>query len=286
MTDHHRVGAMDRDMDTDSGDLIDAYLGDLSRRLALRVLRPSAADTERIVADAEDHLREAAAAGKAEGMTEEDAQRAAIVAFGPVVTVVRAHRPPVTAVLTTLATAALPLLGIFGLASAVMSVALTAWADYQIVPLGRGGTLAAAPGTTSVVQQSTAAQPSATQQWLDGLWPILARSAPWLIAAAVIGIMALAAHAVIRRRQRAGGRAVPLPGFAFPLAAACTLFLGSAMPAAVHLHLLSDYFPDPVVILGAFAAGAMLALGYALCSLAVLTRWTLRRTRTAQPVAA
>ena len=276
---------MDRDMHTDGGDLIDVYLADLSCRLALRVLRSPAAVAVRIVADAEDHLREAAAAGVAEGWTEEEAQRAAIAAFGPVPAVVRAHRPPAVAVLTTLATAALPLLGIFGLASAVMSVALTAWADHQIAPIVAGGTLGAAPGTTSLVRPSAAAAPVAAPSWLDGLWPVLARSGPWLIAAAVIGMMALAAHAVIRRRQRAGGRAVPLPGFAFPLAAACTLFLGSALPAAVRLHLLSGYFPGSVVALGAFAAGALLALGYALCSVAVLTRWALRHARTAQPVA-
>jgi hypothetical protein len=45
------------------------------------------------VAEAEDHLRETAADGLAAGMTEREAQQAAISAFGSVTAVVRAHEP-------------------------------------------------------------------------------------------------------------------------------------------------------------------------------------------------
>ena len=44
------------------------------------------------MAEAEDHLRETAAAGVAAGMTEIEAQEAAISAFGSVRAVVRAHQ--------------------------------------------------------------------------------------------------------------------------------------------------------------------------------------------------
>jgi hypothetical protein len=44
-----------------------------------------------VLAEAEDHLRESVAAGLAIGMTEREAQDAAISAFGPVRAVVRAH---------------------------------------------------------------------------------------------------------------------------------------------------------------------------------------------------
>jgi hypothetical protein len=48
-------------------------------------------ETSRILAEAEDHLRETVAAGLAAGLTEVEAQEAAISAFGSVRAVVRAH---------------------------------------------------------------------------------------------------------------------------------------------------------------------------------------------------
>ncbi len=68
-------------------DLIAGYLEELCAGL-----RVPAAEAELIAAEAEDHLRETAAAGIAVGMTELEAQQAAISSFGPVRAVVRAHR--------------------------------------------------------------------------------------------------------------------------------------------------------------------------------------------------
>ena len=68
-------------------DLIAGYLAEL--RTGLWV---SAAEAELIVAEAEDHLRETAAAGMTIGMTELEAHQAAISSFGPVRAVIRAHR--------------------------------------------------------------------------------------------------------------------------------------------------------------------------------------------------
>ncbi len=68
-------------------DLITRYLDQM--RAGLRV---PAAEAELIVAEAEDHLRETAAAGLEIGMTELEAHEAAISSFGPVRAVVRAHR--------------------------------------------------------------------------------------------------------------------------------------------------------------------------------------------------
>jgi len=68
-------------------DLIAGYLEELCAGL-----RVPAAEAELIAAEAEDHLRETAAAGLAIGMTEREAQEAAISSFGPVRAVVRAHR--------------------------------------------------------------------------------------------------------------------------------------------------------------------------------------------------
>ncbi len=68
-------------------DLIAGYLAELRAGLWVPV-----AEAELIVAEAEDHLCETAAAGLAVGMTELEAQQAAISSFGPVRAVVRAHR--------------------------------------------------------------------------------------------------------------------------------------------------------------------------------------------------
>ena len=70
-----------------AADLIAGYLENLYAGL-----RVPAAEAELIAAEAEDHLRETAAAGIAVGMTELEAQQAAISSFGPVRAVVRAHR--------------------------------------------------------------------------------------------------------------------------------------------------------------------------------------------------
>jgi hypothetical protein len=68
-------------------DLIAGYLDELYARL-----RVPAAEAELIAAETEDHLRETVAAGMATGMTELEAQQAAISSFGPVRIMVRAHR--------------------------------------------------------------------------------------------------------------------------------------------------------------------------------------------------
>jgi hypothetical protein len=70
---------------TGDRDLIQQYLDEL--RLSLRI--PAVG---RILVEAEDHLRAATAAGMAAGLTETEAQFAAIVEFGPVRTIVYAHQ--------------------------------------------------------------------------------------------------------------------------------------------------------------------------------------------------
>jgi hypothetical protein len=66
-------------------DLIEQYLGRLRASLPAR-------DADRIIAEAEDHLRETERSGLAAGLTGLEAQGAAISAFGSVTAVVRAHR--------------------------------------------------------------------------------------------------------------------------------------------------------------------------------------------------
>jgi hypothetical protein len=67
-------------------DLIARYLAELKAGL-----RTTPERAGQILAEAEDHLRESVAAGLAIGMSEREAQEAAISAFGSVWAVVRAH---------------------------------------------------------------------------------------------------------------------------------------------------------------------------------------------------
>jgi HAAS len=69
--------------------LVEEYLRQL--RAGLRT-RPE--ETSRILTEAEDHLRESMAAGRAAGLTETEAAEAAISSFGTVRAVVRAHQTP------------------------------------------------------------------------------------------------------------------------------------------------------------------------------------------------
>ena len=102
----------------------DEYLSQL--RASLRA-RP--AETSRILAEAEDHLRESAAAGLRAGMTEAEAQEAAISAFGPVRVVARAHqtrRARAAAVLGGCAMTSWKLAGLLLLASGTCDLVLLA----------------------------------------------------------------------------------------------------------------------------------------------------------------
>jgi hypothetical protein len=94
------------------GDLFEQYLDDLYARL-----RCAPRDARRILAEAEDHLREAVSDGLAAGLTQAEAEEQAISSFGSARAVVRAHdreawRFPGRAVLFDLTLAGLKLGGI------------------------------------------------------------------------------------------------------------------------------------------------------------------------------
>ena len=71
-------------------------------RLLRASLRTRPQETSRILAEAEDHLHEAVAAGLAAGLTETEAAEAAISSFGSVRAVARAHQTPRSRVLAAL----------------------------------------------------------------------------------------------------------------------------------------------------------------------------------------
>ena len=100
------------------GDPIEQYLNELRRGL-----RSTPGETEAILAEAEDHLRETAAAGAAVGMTEREAQEAAISSFGPVRAVTRAHLARLARRPAVLAMAAWKLVSLLSLAVGASSMA-------------------------------------------------------------------------------------------------------------------------------------------------------------------
>jgi hypothetical protein len=112
------------------GDQVEEYLDLLYTRL-----RTSPRQARRVLAEAEDHLREATADAVAAGMSEREAQEAAISSFGSVRAVVRAHdarlrRFPALAVAADLVMSAgmlagvgLLAVGVSGLVAQVMNAA-------------------------------------------------------------------------------------------------------------------------------------------------------------------
>jgi hypothetical protein len=108
-----------------AGDVIAGYLAELGT--GLRVPPPEA---ELILAEAEDHLRETAAAGLAIGMTELQAGEAAISSFGPVRAVVRAHRRR-TVTAAAMAMAAWKLTGLLAATVGAGDLATVFWLHFD-----------------------------------------------------------------------------------------------------------------------------------------------------------
>jgi hypothetical protein len=177
-----------------SEDLIERYLAELRGRL-----RTSPEAAAEILAEAADHLRESAAAGLAIGMTKQEAQEAAISAFGSVRAVARAHRRIAPAVADT----AMMFCG------AVSSYLLTVCAVSMVVYVGVDETVSSDP----------ARYPFATPQGYGGP-PVL-----WASAGAV-GLALLASNRIARHlRRRRAQRGSGIPGRVAPLTLAVSLLL-------------------------------------------------------------
>lgn len=188
-----------------SGDLIDQYLTRL--RASLRTPPDRTAE---ILTEAEDHLRESAAAGEALGLTEREAQEEAIAAFGQVRAVGRAHRGP-AAVASELCMAACKIATVYLLVVAATSVLMTilvnllARQSHVLFISGMPrGFVTGRHGATTVFVPVT------------------------IVGVVIAGVIALAGYWWIRRLERRRRAAqVTLLGGYFPLfAAICMLILG------------------------------------------------------------
>jgi hypothetical protein len=198
-----------------SADLIEQYLARLRASLPAR-------DADRIIAEADDHLRETERAGLAAGLTELEAQGAAISAFGSVTAVVRAHRARhfrSSALAGDLATAAWKLSWLI-----LLAAGLTAVLDV-IMEFAVGGDFLAGlvPGLTAaqcrhVMSQYPYAAGNCSQaSFLGGKHGLLTACT----VAGLLGVVLFLTYLAMRDLQRSRGRAAwqVLPAGFFPAVA-------------------------------------------------------------------
>ena len=235
-------------MRDDGQDLIGAYLGELRMRLR-------GPDAELVLAEAEDHLRESVAAGLAIGMSEREAQEAAISAFGPVRAVVRAHGLRKGYVAADLVLTALKLgwTGMF----AVAASGFAALAMNRLV--GRSFVGGAPAGTRFA--------PAQCQYWLS-IWhgahscgqAAMLESSSDAVSLRVLGggaagLVLLGGYLLASLYWRRGGVRV-LPRALFPLAAA------AAFTAGALVLVVCTFTGGPLGVPagpGAYLSGAMVA---------------------------
>jgi hypothetical protein len=236
-----------------SGDLVARYLDEMRAKLRTP-------DADLVLAEAEDHLRESVAAGLAIGMSEREAQEAAISAFGSVRAVVRAHTFRNRQLAAGLVMTALKL-GWTGMLAVAASGLVTAVMNRVF---GRGFVGGAPAGTRY--------SPAQCQYWLS-IWhgahgcaqaAMLESSSDAvslrLIGGGLGGLALLGGYLLALRYWRRGGaRALP-PGF-FPLTAAA-VFAAGALALTV-----CTFTGGPLGVPagpGAYLSGAITALAFAI----------------------
>jgi hypothetical protein len=220
-------------------DLIGEYLAELRASL-----RAAPGETGPIMTEAEDHLRDNVAAGLAGGLTEREAQEAAISAFGSVRAVVRAHESVPGHLLKGRATAAVLgdmflaawKLGSLGLVAVGVSGLVVALMN---VTLGRAFTGQAPAGARFSPADCAywmRAWPSAPTCGVAHMLEASSDAVILRIAAGIVGVALLEAYVIARYvlRRRGLGPAVLLAGY-FPILAACVFGAGALSLAVSQL---------------------------------------------------
>jgi hypothetical protein len=248
-----------RDPVVADADPIAAYLSQLHAGLKI-----APAEVELIMTEAEDHLRETTAAGITVGMTEREAQEAAISSFGPARAVIQAHQARVNrAALRSgeTAIAACKLSALLALSGGVTGLATTASllaADragitvYVFMVRGPSGPLGMVrPRPWSVFG------PAPRNLSIMGTIVTSPSVLTWLSCALAV-VFGLASLGVYRRvRWRVTVRREPLAGV-FPVVAAG--FCGALGTAAIGLCQVGTW---AAIIPGMIAAAVVLAAGCA-----------------------
>ena len=225
-------------------DLIARYLAELKAGL-----RTTPERAGQILAEAEDHLRESAAAGEAMGITERDAQEAAIAAFGGVRAIARAHRRPVAAALAEAGMAAMKLGAVY-----LLTVSAIGWSWVLLekmvrrIPVSPGTTIVLAPaGHARTIEVLTVLAAAAWRCWPD---------------------------TGTRDAGRAKGAPALLGGF-FPLVAmVCMLTLALfVIPLLRTVHLPGEALASaPGIPAAVTFGGVAVAIGYAIQMARILLR--------------
>lgn len=258
---------------------IEEYLEQVRGRL-----RSTPGEASRILAEAEDHLREAVADGLAAGLTEREAQEAAISSFGSVNAVVRAHNARLRR---------FPAL--------IGGLVLAAWKLGCLLLLAAGGSgLLVAAMNVLFGRPFVGAAPAGTRfsaadcrYWLAG-WrgahtcaqaAMLETSSDNVVLRVMAGIFGLAllagyllARQLLRRR---GWEPAVLPEGVFPVAVVCCF--GAACLGLCWLTV--NRFADHPAVLGftggpgSFLSGAIVTLGMAAAYLLPLRRALPRTAR-------
>jgi hypothetical protein len=255
-------------------DLIAGYLAELRAGLWA-----PAAEAELIVAEAEDHLRETATVGMAIGMTELEAQEAAISSFGPVRAVIRAHRRRTV----TAGYAAMAAWKLTGLLAATVGLGGLATVGFLYFPraLATGVRVVHSPGALATGVRVVPVSHEVCQCLLSAGPP----AGPVAITSLAVLALPYAAMAagglallVTRRLARRGGRG---PDPLSPAVTASFFLLVTALMFALNLSgagsatLPVDYWNSPTssgsvtttvpLVPGAIVAGCMAAAaGYSL----------------------
>jgi hypothetical protein len=244
-------------------DLIDEYLDQLGSGLHV----PSQ-ELELILAEAEDHLRETAAAGMAIGMSEREAQEAAISSFGSISAVVRAHRAR-AAVLGDASMAAWKLTSVLLVTCGLSGLAAVAIAGVHRQVVGYAGTCSSAINCRRIGDVFNVPGSLVVYKFrAQGI--VFTPDVRWLIwsAAAAVGAILLTGYCLARHhQQRLGWPREPLAEF-FPVAAAgffCAIVLTLLGLKASGTKVA--FAPGPVAL-----TCLALTVGYA-----ARTYWTLIR---------
>ena len=237
----------------DRQDLITAYLGELRARLRTP-------DAELVLAEAEDHLRESVAAGLAIGMSEREAQEAAISSFGSVRAVVRAHNGSKGQVAAGLVMTAWKL-GWIGMFSVAASGFVALAMNHMF---GRSFVGGAPAGTTFA--------PAQCQYWLS-IWPgahtcaqaAMLESSSDAVSLRVIGgglggLVLLAGYLLALLYWRRAAHVRALPRVFFPLSAAAVFAVGAL--ALVVCTFTGGPLGVPAGP-GSYLSGALVALAIA-----------------------
>jgi hypothetical protein len=237
--------------------MIEDYLRELRASL-----RTSRAERDRILAEAQDHLWESARAGMAAGLTEHEAEDAAISAFGSVRAVVRAHRRS---------------------RPRLMELALAGWGlgAVTLIGIGASGLIAAVfnrlagPSFVGGAPAGTVYSGADCKYW-QSIWhastcgraamlEISADAVSLRVIAGLAGVLAIGGYLVARRVVRARGPlAGPLPpaliaaGFG-AVTAGLGLLAGHVVTAPVVTPAGPGWFLSGALVTGVLTARYALA---------------------------